>query len=158
MPTLREEIKQTKPWSSLEEEAALNVVRTAELLGYRAASVFDGTDLTPTQYNVLRILRGAGAVGLPCGAIGERMIRRDSDITRLMDRLVAGGLVERSRSEEDRRVVVNTLTPEGRKLLTGLDPQVQAMHRRLLGHLNDTELKALIRGLERAREPLVAKE
>jgi len=152
MPSLREEIKQTRPFRSLAEEAYLNVVRTAEVLHHLVAEVFQGHGITPTQYNVLRILRGAGPAGLPCGAIGERMINRDPDVTRLLDRLVAQGLAERTRNEDDRRVVVVTVTEAGRRLLAELDPAVRAVHQRQLGHLDQAALRALIRGLERARE------
>lgn len=150
--SLRDEIKQTRPFTSPLEEAALNIMRTASELTYRAGEVLKPYDITTTQYNVLRILRGAGPNGLPCGAIAERMITRDSDITRLLDRLAAMHLVERGRMEGDRRVVTVRLTPAGTELLTGLDPVVQQLHQDLLGHLDPATVAALIAGLERARD------
>jgi DNA-binding MarR family transcriptional regulator len=150
--SLREEIQQTRPFQSPLEELALNVLRTAGALSYAGAETLKDYGITPTQYNVLRILRGAGAAGLPCGAIAERMITRDSDITRLLDRLIALKLIDRGRSEDDRRVVTTTLTAAGKKLLARLDPVVKEMHQSLLGHLDQRTVSSLIAGLERARE------
>jgi DNA-binding MarR family transcriptional regulator len=150
--SLRDEIKQTRPFTSSLEEALLNIVRTAGLLTYAAAEALKPYGLTPTQYNALRILRGAGVAGLPCGAIAERMITRDSDITRLLDRLGGMQLVERGRLEQDRRVVTVTLTEKGSQLLERLDPVVRQMHQDRLGHMDEASLSTLIRGLERARE------
>lgn len=150
--SLRDEIKQTKPFASLVEEAALNVVRTAEVVRYAAAETLKPYGITGTQYNVLRILRGAGPAGLPCGTIAERMVTQDSDITRLLDRLSTLQLIERGRSEEDRRVVTSTLTGEGRKLLTRLDPVVRQMNEDLLGHIDERTLTTMIRGLEQIRD------
>lgn len=150
--SLRDEIKQTRPFTSPLEEAALNIMRTASDLTYTASEALKPHGITTTQYNVLRILRGAGPAGLPCGAIAERMITRDSDITRLLDRLAAMHLVERGRMEGDRRVVTVRLTPAGTELLTGLDPVVQQLHQDLLGHLDPATVAALIAGLERARD------
>lgn len=149
--SLRDEIKQTKPFSSPLEEAALNIIRTAEVIRYAAVEALRPYGITGTQYNVLRILRGAGPAGLPCGAIAERMVTQDSDITRLLDRLSSLGLIERGRSEEDRRVVTSALTADGRKLLTRLDPVVRQLHQDLLGHVDERTLTIMIRGLELAR-------
>src|SRR6266498_3305132 len=102
---IREEIKQLKPFNSVEEEVLLALLRTADQVGRRGAEVMKPFDLSPTQYNALRILRGGGEKGLPCSEIGERMINRDPDITRLLDRLVKRDLVERRREEKDRRVI-----------------------------------------------------
>lgn len=150
--SLRDEIKQTKPFDSPFEEAMLSVVRTAEVLRYAAADLFKPYGITSTQYNVLRILRGAGSAGLPCGAIAERMVTQDSDITRLLDRLSSQGLIARGRSEEDRRVVTTVLTAEGRKLLTRLDPVMRQFHQDMVGHIDDRTLAAMVRGLEQLRE------
>jgi DNA-binding MarR family transcriptional regulator len=149
--SLRDEIKQTRPFTSRLEEALLGIVRTASELIYTANEVLKPYGLTTTQYNVLRILRGAGSEGLPCGAIAERMLTRDSDITRLLDRLTTMGLVERGRLERDRRVVTVRLTETGRELLTRLDPVVRQLHQDLLGHLDEATVAALITGLEQAR-------
>jgi len=152
MPSLREEIKQTRPFKSLYEETLLNVVRTSEVLSARTEDALKEHGVTGTQYNVLRILRGAGPAGLACGAIGERMLTRESDMTRLIDRMLALKLVERSRHEGDRRVVVTTLTEKGKQLLTTLDPVVKGVQRQLLGHMEEASLKQLIELLEQARE------
>jgi DNA-binding MarR family transcriptional regulator len=152
MPSLREEIKQTRPFKSLYEETLLNLVRTSEVLSARTEDALKEHGITGTQYNVLRILRGAGPAGLACGAIGERMLTRESDMTRLIDRMLALKLVERTRHEGDRRVVVTTLTEKGRQLLTTLDPVVKEVQRRLLGHMEEASLKQLIGLLEQARE------
>src|SRR5688572_9077942 len=114
---LQEELKQTKPFTSLEEEVILNLVRTAEHVVSRTAEVLKPANLTPTQYNALRILRGAGPDGLTCGEIGERMVTKESDITRLLDRLERRGLISRERPETNRRVVITRVTDEGLRLL-----------------------------------------
>src|SRR5688572_11825070 len=109
---LQSEIKQRKPFQLREEELFLNIVRTADLLARKGSELFKDADLSPNQYNVLRILRGAGAEGLACGEVGERMVTRDPDITRLLDRLEKRDLVRRSREKGDRRVVTARITPE----------------------------------------------
>src|SRR2546426_12050116 len=118
---LQQEIRQTKAIRLLEEEAALNVVRTADLLMQRVAGLLKPYALSPTQYNVLRILRGAGESGLSSKDAGSRLVARDPDITRLMDRLEKRGLLTRDRSSEDRRVVTHRLTQEGLGLVRELD-------------------------------------
>jgi MarR family transcriptional regulator, organic hydroperoxide resistance regulator len=148
---LQKELKQTKPFASLEEEVILNLARTAEHIGSRSAEVLKRADLTPTQYNALRILRGAGADGITCGEISERMVTKDSDITRLLDRLERRGLISRERPENNRRVVLTRITDEGLKLLAELDDHVQEGHRRLAGHLGKQQLKALNELLEAMR-------
>lgn len=150
--SLKDEIKQSKPFSSPLEEALLNIVRTAEVLRTAGTEMLRPYGITLTQYNVLRILRGAGAAGLPCGAIAERMVTQDSDITRLLDRLSAMELIERGRSDHDRRVVTTVLTTDGKKLLARLDPIVRQLHQDLLGQLDERTLAAMIRGLEQIRE------
>jgi DNA-binding MarR family transcriptional regulator len=152
VPSLREEIKQTRPFQSLLEEALLNIVRTSGVLSYAAAEALKPHGLTGAQYNVLRILRGAGPAGIPCSAIGERMLTRDSDVTRLLDRLAAMKLIERARGEDDRRVVTTRLSEEGKALLATLDPVVRDVQQRLLGHIEERALRELIGLLERARE------
>ena len=114
--------------------------------------VLKPSGLTPTQYNVLRILRGAGSVGLACGEIAERMVTKDSDITRLLDRLENQELVRRSRDEKDRRIVMTFITPEGLHTLKELDTPIVELHRRQLGHLGERRLKQLSELLESARE------
>lgn len=148
---LQRELKQTKPFSSLEEEVLLNVARTAEYVATRAAEVLKSADLTPTQYNALRILRGAGSSGLTCGEISSRMVTRDSDITRLLDRLERRGLIRRERPETSRRIVITRITGEGLRLLAELDVPMQEGARKLLAHMGKQRLKALKQLLEDCR-------
>ncbi len=125
-----------------EESAFLDLLRTTDMLSRRPAQALKTEDLSATQYNVLRILRGAPE-GLTCGEIGNRMITRDPDITRLLDRLDKRGLISRRRGAKDRRMVLTRITPEGLALLTRLDRPVQEAHRRQLGHLGRERLRAL---------------
>src|SRR5208337_890132 len=118
---------------SPEESAFLDLARTTDLLSRGPMQVLKTEDLSPTQYNVLRILRGAPK-GLPCGEIASRMITRDPDVTRLLDRLEKRELISRCRETKDRRTVMTRITPEGLDLLTRLDEPVQATHRKQLGH------------------------
>ena len=148
---LAAEIKQTKPFGSLEEEAILNLHRTASILVQAESEALKPHGLSMTQYNALRILRGSGQKGLSCQEIAERMIARDPDITRLIDRLESRKFVERARSQEDRRVVVNRLTDAGLKVLAALDPVVRELPRKILGHLGDKRLRSLIELLEQSR-------
>jgi DNA-binding MarR family transcriptional regulator len=143
-----------KPGSSPEEVAHLEMMRTMEAVSHRFAQVLRVEDLSETQYNALRILRGAPE-GLPCGEIGNRMVTRDSDITRLLDRLEKRSLVSRSRESKDRRTVWARITPEGLKLLVRLDKPMLATHLELLGHLGSKRLKLLTDLLRLARQPHV---
>ena len=149
---LREEIRQQKPFESLEEEAVLNVLRTADVLLHRITAVLKPFKLSHSQYNVLRILRGAGPEGLACREISERMITRDPDITRLLDRLEARGLLTRMRDQKDRRVVTARITSEGQRLLEALDQPIAEVDRQPLQHLGKQRLQALIELLELARD------
>jgi DNA-binding MarR family transcriptional regulator len=148
---LKDELKQTKPFAGLEEEVILNLVRTAEYVLSRGAEVLKRESLTSTQYNALRILRGAGAAGLPCGEIGERMVTKESDITRLLDRLERRGLITRERPESNRRVVITRISDAGLRILADLDGPVQESHRRVAGHLGPERLDALNELLEATR-------
>jgi DNA-binding MarR family transcriptional regulator len=153
---LLRELKQNKPFTSLEVEAFLNLVRTADHLARDASAVLKPYELHSAQYNVLRILRGAGTDGLPCGEIGARMVTYDPDITRLIDRLERRGLVTRSRGQEDRRVVIVRITQAGVTLLAkaDLDAKLQSSHKRAMGHLGKDELTRLIDMLESIRDRL----
>ena len=133
-----------------EELAFLELLRTSDQLNRRLVPVLKAEELSETQYNVLRILRGAPE-GLPCGEIGNRMITRDPDITRLLDRLEKRSLISRCREAKDRRTVLTRITPEGLKLLSRLDEPVQNAHRERLGHLGRERLKALCDLLRAAR-------
>jgi DNA-binding MarR family transcriptional regulator len=150
---MREALKldsKSRPRPTREEAAFLELLRTSDQLTRNLVPVFKAEELSATQYNVLRILRGSPE-GLACGEIGNRMITRDPDITRLLDRLEARTLISRSRETKDRRTVVTRITPEGLKLLDRLDEPVQELHRMQLGHLGRTRLKALCELLRRAR-------
>jgi len=149
---LRSEIRRSKPFAGAELEAFLNLQRTADALARGLAEALKPAGLSGPQYNILRILRGAGAGGCVCRELGERMVTRDPDITRLLDRLEARDLVARERGREDRRVVKTRVTEKGLRLLESLDAPVADLHRRLLGHLGARRLRALIELLEVARE------
>ncbi len=151
MSTIQSEIKQSRPFSSREEEAFVALQRTADQLQGRVADWLKPWGLSPTQYNAMRILRGAGEEGLPCSEVGERMINRDPDITRLLDRLEKRGLTSRSRDKRDRRVINAHITREGLQLLRKLDGPVQEFQHTLLGHLGETRLKSLVELLCAAR-------
>jgi len=149
---IQAEIKQAKPFSSLEEEALISLQRTADQLQWRISELLKPYGISPTQYNALRILRGAKGRGHSCSEIAKRMINRDPDITRLVDRLERRGLVQRTREERDRRVVIARITPAGLELLKGLDRPVEELNRKILGHLGNQRLTTLIKLLEMARE------
>ncbi|MFZ0594285.1 MAG: MarR family transcriptional regulator [Bryobacteraceae bacterium] len=127
---------------SREEAVFLDLLRTTDMLSRRLVQVLKTENLTSNQYNVLRILRGAPE-GLACGEIGNRMITRDPDITRLVDRLEKRGLISRCRETKDRRTVLVRIAPQGLKLLARLDEPVQDAHRKQLGHLGRGRLRAL---------------
>ncbi len=143
----RAERKQT---ACPEEAAFLDLLRTTDILARRLVGVLKPADLSPTQYNVLRILRGSPD-GLPCGEIASRMITRDPDITRLLDRLEKRGLISRCRETKDRRMVLTRITAEGLKVLGELDAPVQEAHREQLGHLGSARLRELAELLSAAR-------
>ncbi len=152
---LQKELAKRNTFECLEQEAHLNLVRTADMLHRTIeAAVFVPAGLSDAQYNVLRILRGAGDSGLRCSDIAARLITSDPDITRLLDRLVKRGLVTRQRDSEDRRVVRATITPNGLELLTPLDQPLLDAHRRSLSVLSQRELRSLIKMLERIRASL----
>lgn len=149
---LRDEIRQTRPFASLEQEAFLNLGRTWAVLDHSMAEALKPHGITPTQYNVLRILRGAGGGGLCRSEIMERMIARVPDATRLLDRMESAGLIERERSTEDRRFVTTRITAKGRQVLAALDDAVAALHRRQFAALDEAGLRRLIELLGLARE------
>lgn len=152
MPTrLRDEIKQSKPFQSLEQEALLSIERTAALLGHGLADALKQYGVTATQYNVLRILRGAGRAGLCRNEVRERLVSQVPDVTRLLDRLDEMGLIERERATADRRIVTTRITSNGLKLLKQLDEPIVQIHKRQLGHMSEQRLRALIDLLAIAR-------
>jgi DNA-binding MarR family transcriptional regulator len=151
---LQREIKQTKPFRSAAQEATLGLMRTADMVRRRGALLVEPEGITGQQYNVLRILRGAGPEGLPTLEIATRMIELAPGITRLLDRLEAKKLVHRERCPEDRRQVTCRITPGGLALLGRLDRIIDAADESFLGTLSLAEQRQLIRLLERIREHL----
>lgn len=147
---LQQELKKKRPFESPEQEAILNLLRTSDQFQNRLGRLFREFDLTPSQYNVLRILRGEGKP-LPSLEIAGRMIQVVPAITGLIDRLERQELVARRRCTEDRRVVYVEITPKALKTLKELDEPLEQLHRRLIGHLRRAELKELSRLLEKAR-------
>lgn len=153
MTSLRDEIKQRKPFKSLYEETDLNIVRTAYVLIDAFESAIKSYGITSTQYNVLRILRGAGDTGLSRNEVRDRLLNRMPDATRLLDRMVRGGLISRSREAEDRRLVTTRLTKKGKQLVDQLDPLVARQHKARLGHMTDKQLTKLNSLLTLVRNP-----
>lgn len=148
---LRDEIRQNRPFAGPHQEAHLAVARTAAVLEHALAEALKPYDITPTQYNVLRILRGAGETGLCRNEVSERMVARVPDATRLLDRMEAAGLIERSRDDQDRRFVTTRISQVGRKLVDSLDDPMNELHRQHFGELTKEQLDELISSLERVR-------
>jgi len=151
LASLKREIAQQRPFSSREEEALLNLLRTADFFERAVQHRTREWGITSTQYNVLRILRGAEPEGLTCNAIGERMIAAEPDITRLLSRLKALKLIRQRRDPHDRRVVRTQIAEAGLELLRKMDAMVLAAPKELLGHLSAAEVEEMIRLLEKAR-------
>ena len=154
---LQRELKKRRPFDSPEQEAALNIARTADRFGICFARLFREFGLTPSQYNVLRILRGEGKP-LPILEIASRTITVVPGITGLIDRLEQAGFVHRVRCETDRRVIYVALADQGTRALAALDEPLAALHQKLLGQLTQAELKELIRLLAKVRAPLTAND
>src|SRR6185437_4402078 len=150
--SLKSEIAQQKPFSGPAEEALLNLLRTADCLQRAMQREAKRWNVTATQYNVLRILRGAHPGGLPCSSIGERMIAADPDITRLLGRLKSLHLIRQERQKKDKRVVITYISDAGLALLKEMDETVSRFPDRMLGHLNARELSEFIRLLELSRK------
>ena len=136
----------------------VSLLRTADALTRDAEALVKPYNISGTQYNILRILRGAGEKGLACHEVGGKLISRDPDITRLLDRMESRELIARARETDDRRVVKTRITAEGLRLLGELDKPVRDVHRRQLSHLPAKQLQQLLKLLDRAREPLEAAE
>lgn len=143
-PALQDEIRQTRPFGSLHQEAYLNLGRTAAALEGAMEQLLKQHGVSLAQYNVLRILRGAGVAGLGRNEIRDRLVTRMPDVTRLLDRLEEMGMVRRARCTEDRRQMTTYLTADGEALLDQLDAPVAAEHRRQLDHLTEEQLRMLI--------------
>ncbi len=152
MAGLKHEIGQERPFSSAEEEALLNLLRTADCLHRAFQQRSRDWGVTSTQYNVLRILRGAHPQGLTCTQIGDRMITADPDITRLLGRLKGLKLIRQQRDRNDRRVVWTQISEAGLELLRQMDPMIQKAPKDLLGHLGESDVAELTRLLELARQ------
>lgn len=147
---LQDELKKKRPFDLPEQEAILNILRTSDQFQNRFGRLFREYDLTHSQYNVLRILRGEGKA-MPCQEIGDRMIQVVPAMTGLLDRLENQGFVSRDRCTEDRRVIYVELTETAKEVLKRMDGPVTELHKQLIGHLTQTELKELSRLLEKAR-------
>ncbi len=152
MGDLKQELKQRRPFRSLAHEAHLSILRTAAQFEHAFESALKPHGVTATQYNVLRILRGAEPTGLCRQEIGARMLRRVPDVTRLLDRLEDLRLVVRERGGSDRRLVTTRITAAGLKVLAGLDPVADKLTGALLGRLDEADLRALIDLLGRVRD------
>lgn len=151
MSQLASELKQTKPFTSPVQEAVLSIKRTAALLELRLAELLRPYGVTPTQYNVLRILRGAGAEGLPRCEVQGRLVAPVADTTRLLDRLEKMGLVSRARNTEDRRVVTSKITPRGLALLDKVAAPLKQFEGDEVGQVSDARLRTLIGILDEIR-------
>ena len=151
--SIQREIQQTKPFPSLEQEATVAILRTADFLKHGSNPLFDTQGITQQQYNVLRILRGAGRDGLPTLGIAERLIEHTPGITRLLDRLERKALVRRSRPDCDRRQVFCAITDSGLELLARLDAQVDEQSRLTFRSVSPEETLELLRILEKIRNP-----
>jgi DNA-binding MarR family transcriptional regulator len=149
---LRTEIGQTSPFQTAEQEAFLGLIRTAAALSDGLEQVLRPAGVTFAQYNVLRILRGAGPNGLCRNELRDRMLTRMPDMTRLLDRMEAAGLVERARDSEDRRMVTTRVTAEGRRVLEELDGAVAEEHRRRFAQLSEAQIRTLIELLGQVRD------
>jgi DNA-binding MarR family transcriptional regulator len=150
---LHTELKSVRPFDLLEEEAHLSIVRTAALLEHAMVQMLKPYGLTPTQYNVLRILRGAGPGGLCRNEVGARLLRQVPDVTRLLDRMADMKLIGRQRTDTDRRLVRTHITPKGLELLARLDDPVRHFHRSRLQGITQQRLRTLVEVLAELREP-----
>ena len=151
MSRLQEEIRQTRPFATRSEEAAVALMRTADMIRRAVAGVVEPAGITPQQYNVLRILRGAGDAGLPTLEIAERMIEETPGITRLIDRLETKGLVSRERCATDRRQVFCRISAAGLDLLAHLDAPIRQADTDALQSLGNQDLEQLIVLLDKTR-------
>jgi len=154
VPPLHEELKSPRPFDLLEEEAHLSIVRTAAVIEREFAQLLKPYGLTPTQYNVLRILRGAPD-GLCRNEVGARLLREVPDVTRLLDRMKAMRLIGRQRSDADRRMVRTRITQKGLDVLESLDGRIRRAHRDRLAHVSQTRLRGLVETLAEVRRQVL---
>lgn len=153
--SLRQQLKKRGPFESVEQEAMLGILKTSDLLENRLARLLRQHNLTPSQYNVMRILRGEGQP-MPCLDVAGRMIQVAPAITRVVEQLVSRGLIDKRQSSSDRRVFLIEPTTAGQRLLSRLDEPIQSLHRSLLGHVPKSDLRRLNQILEKAREGVAA--
>jgi len=149
--SLKDEIKQGKPFPSKGAEAMLSILRTATILEHEQNEALKPYGVTSTQYNVLRILRGAGENGLCGREIGERLISKVPDVSRLLDRMDEVGLLTRERDPEDRRHVTARISTKGRKVLTDATPALRAVEQKRFRNVGSDVAASLISGLEAIR-------
>ncbi len=153
MPTaLERELKQSRPFATRAAEALVSILRTAAIIEHETAEVLRPFGITPTQYNALRILRGAGSAGLCGREVAERLVARVPDAPRLLERLEVMGFIRRERDPEDRRHVTATITDKGLAVLAETTPVLDGFERTRLGRLSDRTLESLIEGLATIRE------
>ena len=153
MPSqLQAELKQKKPFKSLKEEAHLSIQRTAALLEHAFETALKSHEITATQYNVLRILRGSEPDGLCRNEVGARLVRQVPDVTRLLDRLEDAKLISRLRGGKDRRYVTTRITKAGLRLLDQMDHRIDEIHQEQLGHVGDAQLRKLVTLLDAIRK------
>jgi DNA-binding MarR family transcriptional regulator len=149
--TIQEEIKQTRPFERLEEEALVSVARTSSLLDRALAAMLKPFDITPTQYNILRILRGSKDTGLCRHEIASRMIAQVPDVTRLLDRMEEAELIKRTRGTDDRRVVRTEITEKGVEVLDKVSKPLAEWHTQFAKNLGSEELRELVKLLDKVR-------
>jgi DNA-binding MarR family transcriptional regulator len=148
---LQAELKQTKPFPRATAEALLGVLRTAAVLDHQISEALRPSRITSTQYNVLRILRGAGPKGLCGREIAERLVSKVPDVSRLLDRMEEVGLLSRERNTDDRRHVVARITERGQEVLNRASPALEGIERARFGHLDPGSLQRLIDALDEVR-------
>lgn len=152
--SLKDELKMNRDFESVQQEALLSLTRTQSMIDPYLNSIFMEHKLTAPQYNILRILKGhSDKNGMSCSDIGERMVTRDSDLTRLLDKLEKAGLVKRHRPESDRRKVLTIITSKGNDALQHISPELNKANQKALGHMQEHDLKTLIQLLQKIRQP-----
>jgi MarR family transcriptional regulator, organic hydroperoxide resistance regulator len=151
LSSVGEEIHQTKPFATVEEELLVSLLRTTDVLHERFEQIIRPFNISMTQYNVLRILRGAEPSGRTCGEIGERMIAREPDVTRLLERMEKADLIKRTRDSADRRVVVTRITSCGLKLLDEMEPKLREIDG-LLKPMGERKIETTLKLLDEVRQ------
>lgn len=150
--SLAEALKQTRPFTQIEQEAYLSIMHTAAELAHEVDHLFKRSGVTQPQYNVLRILKGASPEALNRKEIAERLVTPMPDVTRLLDRMVKAGWIARERRDEDRREVVTNLTPEGRSILSDLEKPLMSLHRRQFRGISHASLRTMLDLLAAVRD------